>query len=52
MKTCYIFGAALGLPESFDPSADDLIIAADAGYLKLKELGVTPHITVGDLDSL
>lgn len=52
MKTCYIFGAALGLPESFNPSADDLIIAADAGYLKLKELGVTPHITVGDFDSL
>ncbi len=52
MKTCYIFGAALGLPESFEPSADDLVIAADAGYLALKKLGVTPHITVGDFDSM
>lgn len=52
MKTCYIFGAALGSPESFNPSADDLIIAADAGYLALEKLNVTPHITVGDFDSL
>ncbi len=52
MKTCYIFGAALGLPKSFNPSADDLIIAADAGYLALEKLGVTPQITVGDFDSL
>lgn len=52
MKTCYIFGAALGLPESFEPNLQDLIIAADAGYQALKKLGVTPHITVGDFDSL
>ena len=30
MKTCYIFGAASGLPESFEPQSQDLIIAADA----------------------
>ena len=52
MKTCYIFGAALGLPESFEPQPQDLIIAADAGYLALERLGVTPQITVGDFDSL
>lgn len=52
MKTCYIFGAALGFPESFKPNADDLIIAADAGYLALQKLGFTPQITVGDFDSM
>ena len=52
MKTCYIFGAASGLPESFEPQSQDLIIAADAGYLALEKLNVTPHITVGDFDSL
>ncbi len=52
MKTCYIFGAASGLPENFKPSADDLIIAADAGYLTLQKMGVKPHITVGDFDSM
>lgn len=52
MKTCYIFGAASGLPESFEPQSQDLIIAADAGYLALEKLNATPHITVGDFDSL
>lgn len=52
MKTCYIFGAASGLPKNFKPSADDLIIAADAGYLTLQKMGAKPHITVGDFDSM
>ncbi len=52
MKTCYIFSAALGLPDDFSPGAEDLIIAADAGYLKTEKMGITPHLTVGDFDSL
>jgi len=30
---------------------DDYIIAADAGYSKLKSAGITPHLIVGDFDS-
>lgn len=52
MKNCYIFSAALGFPKNFEPQKDDLIIAADAGFLKLKEMGIVPHLTVGDFDSL
>ncbi len=52
MKNCYIFGSAQGMPNSLKPAFDDLVIAADAGYLKLKALGVTPHLAVGDFDSL
>ena len=52
MKTCYIFGSALGFPESFNPKDCDLVIGADGGYLKLESLGITPHLTVGDFDSL
>ncbi len=52
MKTCYIFAAALGEPKDFSPDKEDLIIAADAGFLKLQKIGVTPHLTVGDFDSL
>ena len=52
MKTCYIFSAALGEPNNFSPNKDDLIIAADAGFLTLKKMGFVPHLTVGDFDSL
>ena len=34
------------------PEKDDLIIAADAGYLTAKALGVTPDILLGDFDTL
>ena len=31
---------------------NDMIIAADAGILTLNRLGITPHLIVGDFDSL
>ena len=34
------------------PKGDDLIIAADGGYLNAVALGVTPDLLLGDLDSL
>ena len=34
------------------PQKGDLVIAADAGYLTAKELGVTPDILLGDFDTL
>ena len=34
------------------PEKDDLIIAADAGYLTAKRMGITPNILLGDFDTL
>ncbi len=52
MKKCVIFGAVSCnlLPPSINEG--DLVIAADAGYLNCKALGIVPHIVVGDFDSL
>lgn len=53
MSSCFIFSACEGEPKKeFTPQVGDLIIAADAGFLKLKELGITPDLVVGDFDSL
>lgn len=51
MKKCYIVGAG-ELFGSFLPSDGDLVIAADGGYDNLIALGITPHIIIGDLDSV
>ncbi len=34
------------------PGDDDIIIAADSGYLNAKKMGQTPHLLIGDFDSL
>jgi len=51
MATCYIVGAG-----DFDfgvvPKKNDLVIAADGGYDSLKRLGITPHLIIGDCDSV
>jgi len=52
MGTCYIVGAGDFTPRDFDPQKDDFIIAADGGLRALDQLGVKPHLIIGDLDSL
>lgn len=54
---CYIFTGGNVYAESLtelgvSPKADDLVIAADSGYLTAKRLGITPDLLLGDLDSL
>ena len=48
---CYIFGGGdrTSCDASFAP--DDLVIAADAGYDYLQELGLCPDVILGDFDS-
>jgi len=52
MKKCYIVGGGDFYAEAFLPDENSLIIAADAGYKMLADIGVTPDIVVGDFDSL
>ncbi len=54
---CYIFTGGQVFADSFFelapmPGKNDLVIAADSGYLTARRLGVTPDILLGDLDSL
>lgn len=48
----FIFSAGtfFGLRER--PEAGDLIIAADAGYLNCRAADLTPHLLLGDFDSM
>ena len=52
METCVIFcaGGFDALAEAVDNS--DLIIAADGGLTHMEKLGITPHVIIGDFDSL
>ncbi len=54
---CYIFTGGQVFADSMEelgiaPAKNDIIIAADSGYLTAKRLGVTPALLLGDLDSL
>lgn len=51
MGICYIMGAA-NTKRRFSPGADDMVIAADAGYTALTKMGIKPDLAVGDFDSL
>lgn len=52
MKTCLLVGGGDFYADGFRPEKDNLIIAVDAGYQRLTELGITPDLVVGDFDSL
>lgn len=49
---CYIIGAGMIDTLTLEPSEQDFVIAADAGYLYLKDLAVVADLVVGDFDSL
>lgn len=53
-KTAFIYTGGTVFCEyvTEKPQKGDLIIAADAGYLTAKALGVTPDILLGDFDTL
>lgn len=53
-KTCYIFGAGEygDLTLTAADLSGGLIIAADGGYDRLRQWGISPHLAVGDFDSL
>ncbi len=51
-RICYIFAAGQWDGSQMSPAKGDYVIAADAGYVYLKTLGVKPDLIVGDMDSL
>ena len=50
MNTCYI-ACALDCKLEFKPQPGDTVIAADRGYLNLKNHNIIPDIVIGDFDS-
>lgn len=51
-SVCYVVGGRGIETFGFLPKEGDFIIAADKGYRYLKDAGYTPHLVVGDFDSL
>ena len=49
---CYIVGAGENYGIHFSPRADDLVIAADAGFQVLEQNGIKMDLVIGDFDSL
>ena len=52
MKKCIIVGAGEFCETSLPIDTKDYIIAADGGYDNLRSINVTPHIFIGDKDSV
>jgi len=48
---CIIAGAGEYYGQAINPAPDDYVIAADAGYLRLRERGVRIDEVIGDFDS-
>ena len=48
----FIFSAGTFYGLRQRPEEGDLIIAADAGYLNCRAAGLTPHLLLGDFDSM
>ncbi len=52
MRLCHIFAGGDIADLSFiEMQHEDMIICADRGYKYVKQLGIAPHIIVGDFDS-
>ena len=53
-KTAFIYTGGTVFDEYVieQPEEGDLVIAADAGYLTAKKMGITPDILLGDFDTL
>ena len=51
MEICHIFAAGQGVA-NYKIGANDFVIAADGGYKTALENGITPHLVLGDFDSL
>lgn len=51
-KICYIFGAGEYYDNKYSFNDGDYIIAADGGYMQLKQHNITPNIVIGDFDSM
>lgn len=50
---CFIVGAGEVAPDlTLSLRPDDLLIAADGGFSTVKRMGLTPHLVIGDFDSL
>lgn len=49
-RRCHIMGAG-EYTGRFHPQAGDLIIAADGGWERLRDMGIMPDLIVGDFDS-
>ena len=52
MRPCWIFAGAPSDGFAAVPPDDAHIIAADSGYLAVKQIGLTPDVALGDFDSL
>ena len=53
-KTAFIYTGGTVFDEYVieKPEKGDLVIAADAGYLTARRLGITPNVVLGDFDTL
>lgn len=49
---CYVVGAGACLGLEFQPSEEDLVIAADAGLRYLEQSGIAADLIIGDFDTL
>lgn len=49
---CYVVGAGDCLGLEFQPTSEDLVIAADAGLQYLEQSGITADLIIGDFDTL
>ena len=50
--TCYVFGGGAYPPALPKLEKNDLVIAADGGYVHCVRFDICPHLLVGDFDSL